>query len=73
MGIRSLSQFCHSRRNSTLKKLVNFLKVLVNKRVTILGEVAEWSNAAVSKTVAQGNLGREFKSHPLRQIFNSTI
>ena len=35
-----------------------------------VGEVAEWSNAAVSKTVAQGNLGREFKSHPLRQISN---
>ena len=30
--------------------------------------MAEWSNAAVSKTVAQGNLGREFKSHPLRHL-----
>ena len=33
-----------------------------------LGEVAEWPNAAVSKTVTQGNLGREFESLPLRQL-----
>ncbi len=28
--------------------------------------MAEWSNAAVSKTVIRGNLDREFKSLPLR-------
>ena len=38
-----------------------------------VGEVAEWSNAAVSKTVVQGNLDREFKSHPLRQIFGKNL
>ena len=35
--------------------------------------MAEWSNAAVSKTVARGNPGREFKSHPLRQIFEENV
>ena len=36
--------------------------------MTQKGEVAEWSNAAVSKTVVRGNSDREFKSHPLRHL-----
>ena len=32
------------------------------------GEVAEWSNAAVSKTVDPGNRVRGFESPPLRKI-----
>ena len=36
--------------------------------IVVNGEVAEWSNAAVSKTVARRMSGRELESLPLRHL-----
>ena len=44
------------------------LSIFSGKNIVVNGEVAEWSNAAVSKTVTRRMSGREFESLPLRQL-----
>ena len=72
--------FCYTSRrvvrSLTIEKLrypalgaERILRNSVRRRCKLSGEVAEWPNAAVSKTVAQRKLGPEFKSQPLRSVF----